>query len=206
MLENFEPPLDQPSQLLPVHAPPGLDPFLHPQKRPTHPAGEMGAMRIGGNPLQPGKQGGNQDSFGFWKAHALGAVPFLESAEKSVFYHEGTKTRTCPGGRCQGRHEGKNFVASWLTCTAPNAVRCKCGDFGLRFSATLVDRDWQDERRPRRDSNPQPTDSKSGALSIELRGHARNYTRFCRPAWKKNEAPQGFVIRNHITISPANNL
>jgi hypothetical protein len=27
-------------------------------------------------------------------------------------------------------------------------------------------------RRPRRDSNAQPTDSKSGALSIELRGQA----------------------------------
>ena len=30
--------------------------------------------------------------------------------------------------------------------------------------------------RPRRDSNPQPTDSKSGTLSIELRGRVTNYT------------------------------
>jgi hypothetical protein len=35
-------------------------------------------------------------------------------------------------------------------------------------------------RRPRRDSNPQPTDSKSGALSIELRGHGRDYTQEIR--------------------------
>jgi hypothetical protein len=32
-------------------------------------------------------------------------------------------------------------------------------------------------RRPRRGSNPQPTDSKSGTLSIELRGRASNYNR-----------------------------
>ena len=31
-------------------------------------------------------------------------------------------------------------------------------------------------RRPRRDSNAQPTDSKSGTLSIELRGRLKNYT------------------------------
>ena len=34
------------------------------------------------------------------------------------------------------------------------------------------------EKRPRQDSNPQPTDPKSGALSIELLGRGRDYTRF----------------------------
>lgn len=33
-------------------------------------------------------------------------------------------------------------------------------------------------RRPRQESNPQPTDPKSGALSIELLGREQNYTRF----------------------------
>ena len=32
--------------------------------------------------------------------------------------------------------------------------------------------------RPRQESNPQPTDPKSGALSIELLGRDRDYTRF----------------------------
>ncbi len=34
--------------------------------------------------------------------------------------------------------------------------------------------------RPRQESNPQPTDPKSGALSIELLGRVRDYTRFAQ--------------------------
>ena len=34
--------------------------------------------------------------------------------------------------------------------------------------------------RPRQESNPQPTDPKSGALSIELLGRDRDYTLFVK--------------------------
>ena len=64
VFQYLEAPLHQSSQAILVQRFASLDLFLPAKQRAAHAAGEMRAMRIGGDALQPRQEGGEQDEFG----------------------------------------------------------------------------------------------------------------------------------------------